>query len=164
MKQTFNKLLWLIIISLTSTPCFADKNDKNQPISVNADRSEFDERKGIQILEGNVEIDQGSLSIRAAKITLYMKKNQLSKIVGQGQPITIHQVDNQGEAVNASSKKFTYDVPKSHLILIGNAVLEQPRQSLKGARIEYNTATQSIIADGGGKGRVNIVIQPATQP
>ena len=62
-KQTLP--VFLLLISLLAATVQAKDGDENQPIDVNADRSEYDDKAGIQRLIGNVEIVQGSLKITA---------------------------------------------------------------------------------------------------
>lgn len=159
-----NKFSRLLVISalLASIPaiCDARKSDFSQAIDVKADRSVFDEKSGIQLLEGNVRITQGTMKISADKISVGIELGKLSTIKGTGNPIIFEQENEEGESVIGRCQEIEYDAVKASLVLIGNASLKQPNQELTGQRIEFDSKNQKVRADGGNKGRVSITIQP----
>lgn len=153
----------VVALILFSPMAFAAKSDFTQPIDVKADRSEYNEKDGTQVLSGNVEIKQGSMIIRAQEIDVALKDNKLSVIKGKGNPIEFQQENEQGELVTGSCNSIVYDAVKGVLTLIGNASLSQPKQQLKSEKIVFNSISQTVIAEGGQSGQVSIQIQPPTQ-
>lgn len=147
-------------LALCSNVAHARKSDFTQPIDVSADRSEFDEKAGVQVLIGNVEISQGTMQIKAERIAITLKDNRLSKIEGTGSPIQFRQENEAGEMVTGEANAISYNAENGSLVLTGGATLEQPRQRLKSERIVFNSAEQKVSAEGGDKGRVSIRIQP----
>jgi len=155
--------LWaaLLAILLISNMAHARKSDFSKPIDVNADRSEYDEKAGVQVLIGNVEIIQGTMKIKADRIAISLDiNNQLSKIEGSGSPIEFEQENEAGEAVSGQANAIEYDASSGSLVLTGNATLRQPGQRLQSERIVFNSTEQKVSAEGGEKGRVSIRIQP----
>jgi len=151
----------LLAILLLSSEAHARKSDFTQPIDVNADRSEFDEKAGVQVLIGNVEIIQGTMLIKADRIAISLdENNQLSKIEGSGSPIQFTQENEAGEEVTGQANSIEYNAKNGSLVLAGNATLKQPRQRLQSERIVFNSTEQKVSAEGGEKGRVSIRIQP----
>jgi len=150
----------ILSASLLSHNAYARKSDFTQPIDVSADRSEYDERAGVQTLIGNVEIKQGTMTIKADKIAIKLTNNQLSRIEGSGSPIEFQQENEAGELVTGTANAIDYDALNGSLILTGNATLSQPRQRLQSERIVFNSTEQKVSAEGGDKGRVSIRIQP----
>ena len=156
-------LLCCLVVSvlLVSGNAHARKSDFSQPIDVNADRSEFDEKAGVQVLIGNVEIIQGTMLIKAERIAISLdENNQLSKIEGSGSPIQFQQENEAGETVTGQANSIEYDAKNGSLVLTGNATLTQPRQRLQSERIVFDSTEQKVSAEGGEKGRVSIRIQP----
>ena len=153
-------LLLCLALVLMSTLSHAKKSDLTQPIDVSADRSEYDETKGVQTLIGNVQITQGTMKIQAQRIDIFLTDNKLSKIEGTGSPIRFEQENETGELVVGTANSISYDAIQSVLILAGGATLSQPKQELTSERIEFNALTQKVSAEGGSDGRVNIRIQP----
>lgn len=149
----------VLALGLCAGTANAKKSDLSQPIDVSADRSEYDEQKGIQSLIGNVEIKQGTMRIKATKIEIYLKDNRLNKIEGVGNPIIFEQKNEADELVSGRADSISYDATNGTLILIGNATLNQPRQQLESQRIVFDSRKQKVSAEGGDKGRVSIRIE-----
>lgn len=138
----------------------AKTGDETQPIDVSADRSEYDNKAGIQRLIGNVEIVQGTMKITANEIAIHLKDNRLARIEGKGSPIRFEQLNDLNESVVGEANAIDYNATDGTLILTGDARLQQPRQELNSSRIVFNSRAQTVKADGGDQGRVNIRIQP----
>lgn len=160
-------LRWLLLFLATSFLCpnnlFARTDDFSKPIDVKADRSEFDEKAGVQSLIGNVLITQGSMKISAERITVTLEDNKLSVIKGEGSPIKFSQENDAGELVEGECQNITYDAVNGRLTLIGNATLTEPKQRLRSEKIVFDSLTQTVVAEGGRSGQVNITIQPPDQ-
>jgi lipopolysaccharide export system protein LptA len=152
-------LLWLFAVS--PQPVLADsKSDASKPINVQADQSDFDEKAGIQTLRGNVEITQGSLSVKADSIQIELKDGALFKIVGKGNPIRFQQQTDTGELMKGQSNRIEYNIQTTQITFSGDARFERPGQKLSGSSISYNMSSLTFKASGDKKGRVNIVLQP----
>jgi len=152
---------------LLSNVASARQDDFSKPIDVRADRSQYDEQAGLQTLSGNVEITQGTIRIEADEIRITLQDNRLSRIDGTGSPIRFYQENDAGEPVTGEAASIRYDAVAGNLILEGNATLSQPRQELASERIEFDSLTQTVkadgvSADGSKRGRVSIRIQPPT--
>lgn len=155
--------LGALVLLLLSFSLHAAQSDFSKPIDVKADRSEYNEKNGTQILSGNVEIKQGSMLIRADEIDVALKDNKLSVIKGSGSPIRFQQENEQGELVTGSCNNIIYDAKNGVLTLLGNASLSQPKQQLKSEKIVFNSINQTVVAEGGQSGQVSIQIQPPDQ-
>lgn len=151
------------VLCLLAQPAVSRESDLSQPIDVRADKSEFDEKAGLQTLTGNVEISQGTMRISADRIAIALKNNALSSITGTGSPIRFEQQNEAGELMSGKAQRISYDALAGTLILEGSATLSQPRQELVSERITFNARTQKVSAEGGPQeGRVSIQIQPPT--
>ncbi len=157
-------VLSTVFISASNT-VLARQSDRSQPIDVSADSSEFDEKAGVQTLQGNVKITQGTMQISADFIAIFLQNNALSKIEGRGSPIRFVQENESGELMKGEAREIIYNAVDGTLVLVGKATLSQPRQNLTSERITFNAQTQKVSADGGDDsnssgGRVSIQIQP----
>jgi lipopolysaccharide export system protein LptA len=74
-------------------------------------------------------------------------------------PRRLEQVDDKGQAVNASARQIIYQPAADIIELLGNVVIEQPQGNLTGERITYHLGTGRIQADGQG-GRVSMRMNP----
>ncbi len=142
----------------------AMESDKQQPVVVTADRSEYSEALQQQTLIGNVFVMQGSLKVRADKIIIYLKAGALDHFDASGQPTTFEQLDDNNQLVTGQANRIEYSATSDQAVFTGAAKLENPKQSLSGNRIDYNMATQAASAemDEAGKQQVHIIIQPST--
>ena len=55
--------------------------DRLQAINIESDRASRNDKTGLTIYEGSVVLTQGSINIRADKITVHSKANKVSRIV-----------------------------------------------------------------------------------
>ena len=157
-------LSYSLVLCASLQSASARQSDLDKPIDVRADSSEFDERAGVQTLTGNVQITQGTLSIRADVIAITLKNNALSKIEGKGSPIRFEQQNEAGELMRGEAREIIYNALTGTLTLKGSASLSQPRQNLTSEQITFNAQTQKVTAEGGGDtGRVSIQIQPPSR-
>lgn len=146
-------------------PGLALPEDRNQPIYIQSDRAERDERKGTTVYTGDVEIDQGSLHISADRVTIAMDGDQVTRIDALGAPAKMHQKPSpEREPVYARATTIQYDVAREILTLIEKAAVTQEGSTVKGERIEYFVQEQRVKASSGsaesGASRVQMVIQP----
>jgi lipopolysaccharide export system protein LptA len=151
--------------ALASQPVLALPEDRNQPIYIQSDRAERDERKGTTVYTGDVEIDQGSLHISADRVTIAMDGDQVNRIDAFGAPAKMHQKPSpEREPVYARAITIQYDVVREILTLIEQAAVTQEGSTVKGERIEYFVQEQRVKASAGtaesGASRVQMVIQP----
>ena len=154
-----------LALALLAPAAPARESDLSEPVDVSADRSEFDERAGTQVLEGNVDIRQGTLRIRADRIEIRLEDGRLARIDGAGSPIRFEQEDDAGEPMRGEARAIRYDAVAGNLVLEGGATLARPRQSLSSERITFDARTQRVSAEGGEDaegeaGRVTIRIEP----
>lgn len=165
MNQTLRLTCALLLTGtvLCNGSALAREGDLTQPIEVQADKSEFDEKAGTQTLSGNVEITQGTMRIMADNISIALKDNALHTISGTGSPIRFQQESDLGDMMKGEAESIIYDALAGTLTLKGAATLSQPRQNLVSDLIVFDARTQKVNAEGGGKtGRVSIQILPPT--
>ena len=114
MRSKTSKLsvtIWVLLalIATTANTVIANPEDRKKAINVTADNSEFDERAGTQVLSGNVEISQGSMSIKADTITIELKNDALYRITGTGNPIKFQQLSEGNELMRGESNQISYN-------------------------------------------------------
>ena len=70
MRRVANsRLKWFsgALLALFTTLALGLPSDREQPIHISADKALRDEKKGITVYQGNVEMNQGSLRIEAVR-------------------------------------------------------------------------------------------------
>ncbi len=175
LKILTSLLLFLLTAVVLPRPVLALSTDKDQPIEIEADAAELDDKKGVTVYTGNVVVTQGSIRMTGEKMTVYYTKNQdLDTVIMVGSPATYRQKPDNSEIYDeAEALRMEYYALKNLIVLIDNALVTQEELRFSGSRIEYDTVNSKIKARGGGeavakegeagpaeKGRVKITIKP----
>ena len=148
-----------------AAPVSAEKADRSKPVTLEADRVTIDEQKGISTYEGNVQLSQGTMLLRAATIVVEQDDKGLKAGRAMGNPVTFRQ-KREGEDiyVEAYANRMDYDAREEELILSGDARVKQGDDEIRGEQIVYNIGSERFQAVGSGKpgatGRVRAVIKP----
>jgi lipopolysaccharide export system protein LptA len=157
-------VFWLIIGSLNSEIALALSNDSEQPIHIEADRGELDDRKQVAIYRGNVHFTQGTLRIDSDILTIfYTPEKKLEKIIAEGQPAWYRQrPDNDSEDMRAKALRMEYHANNATIYLFQKAHVWQGVNEFTGDRIEYDTEQHIVRGEGSkaGAGRVHVTIHP----
>lgn len=166
--QTNILALLLLIAPVLS---WALPNDSKQPINIEADHAQLDDKEGITQYKGNAILTQGTLRIEGDVITFYYDQNQqITKAVAQGKLATYKQLRKQGEPpVKARALQMEYHAKTQKIYLLGEGHVWQGGDEFSGNRIEYDIARDIVNANSAPitvngetqkKGRVHIIIQP----
>lgn len=165
--MNLNKTLILFILLIISQGTLALSTDRNQPITIEANKATIDDASGTAIYEGNVVIMQGSIRMTANKVTLnYTAKQTLDKVVAEGEPVHFKQSPDGDKAdINAKANRMEYFASKNTIHLTQGAELWQGQDSFAGEHITYNTHDGIITANKGKNetGRVKVTIQPLSK-
>jgi lipopolysaccharide export system protein LptA len=160
-----NTRLWLAaLLSLgIAGTCQALPTDRNQPIHVSADRATMDDNSGITTYSGNVEIEQGSLKIKARSVDLHRNNDGVSRILATGNVQFQQQASSDKPVTNAYGERMDYQVQRQEITITGDARVVQQKDTFTGQKIVYNLDKSLVNAfsseDGKGQ-RVQMVIQP----
>jgi len=154
----------LLLLSLTSVLTQALPDDRNQPIHITADKALRDEKRGVTIYSGNVQLVQGSLELEADKLTIYHTSEDAEEIIAEGNPAKMRQQPELDKGiVNAHAKVIHYFRAEERVLLQTDASIDQDSAVVAGNSIEYLIAKQLITAESDDTqpgGRVEVVIPP----
>jgi lipopolysaccharide export system protein LptA len=167
----FNTLLFLMLtfsafpVAITT----ASSTDTQKAITIEADRAELDEKNEVSVYFGNVVLQQGGITVKAEKLTVYAKKGQLQQIKAEGSPLEFVQQRENKEDIRGSSQQLEYEAESRRFLLLNGAELWQGKNRFSGERIQFDAEKEKVIASGNpddpGKTsqRVQITIQPKSQ-
>jgi lipopolysaccharide export system protein LptA len=131
-------------------------HDSNAPVNFDADRIELQDRQNRVVLSGNVRINQGGLTLSAARTTLAYTDNgalELQRLDATGGVV----VTRGSESARGSVA--VYDFNKRLIIMSGNVSLRRGSDTLNGGRlvIDLRTGLSSVDGQGGSgsTGRVS---------
>lgn len=170
-----NKLLPLLL-GLASTLCsvssWALPDDRNQPIRIQADSAEIDDRQRVAVYHGNVIITQGSLKIMGDKVTITQTPSgEIDVFTAVGRPAYYEQLPSEDkDLVKAYGLTIQYFAANERIVLIDQAKVVQEGNTFEGEKIVYDTRRQ-IVNAGRASGtnvtnpqpRIDMIIQPRSQ-
>jgi lipopolysaccharide export system protein LptA len=146
---------------LAANVAFAKTADRNQPMDIDAGRSEGGlDDNAPTVLSGGVKINQGSLDIDSSTATISTRNGDPSRAVLSGSPVVLKQQMDDGTPMTARASKVDYDLSTEIVVFTGNVKIEQPRGNMSGERIVYNMKTGRVESGGTGNGRVRMRINP----
>lgn len=171
-RSFITPFLCLLLSSLVSPSVQALPGDRQQPIRVQADSAELDNRKGVAVYRGDVIITQGTMKITGDKVTLSQDSNgNIDVFTSVGNPAYYEQQPAQGkELVKAYGLTIQYFARNARIVLIDQARIEQNGNTFEGEKIVYDTQRQIVNAGRANhsnitrpRPRIDMVIQPRSQ-
>jgi lipopolysaccharide export system protein LptA len=160
---------FIVFFLLLTSSCFALPDDRVQTMQFRADSADLNHQTHRGVYIGDVQLDQGSTHIRAAKaVTEGNLKNQLVKAIIKGNKEaqahywTLTTADKPPMHAYAD---IIYYYPEKHSIeLIGNAKVEQGNDSFSASKISYDTLHHLVVSKNDSKTRTTIIIHPGKTP
>ncbi|MGC9006762.1 MAG: lipopolysaccharide transport periplasmic protein LptA [Sulfurihydrogenibium sp.] len=122
---------------------YAQQNQKTnkEPIVINADKLEYNNKERLAIYSGNVDVKKGNFNLKADVVKIYLDdKGDVSKIYAIGN------VYFQKENKWGKSKEGEYYKDKNLIILKGNAEVHQDDNVVEGDEIQYYVDEERAIA------------------
>lgn len=171
--MTPNKLATSVLLSLIlggfSTTLLALESDREQPIHISSDTAERNEKKGITTYSGAVQMDQGTMRIKADKVVIYSVNNEISRVVATGDRAEYQQIPAPNkQLVIAKGKTIEYLLDTEKLYISENASLRQgDGTTLTGKKIDYDMKTSVVKAQGNksttNPDRIHMTIPPKSE-
>ena len=162
-----NKLQPLLLATLLTLPFAAHAlpEDQQQPIHISADRASMNERTGVTVYSGRVEIVQGTMVIRGQRVELHRTAaGNVERIISTGKPAEFQQQPRKDQALTkAYGERMDYHVTQQEVTITESARVDQGQDSFTGERIIYNMEKAIVNAFGSDSDagqRVQMVIQP----
>lgn len=163
-------LLGLGASLLTDSNAWSLPSDRNQPIHVQADSLEANDKSRVAVYRGDVVITQGSMVVKGDKVTITQSQDgDVETFTSVGRPAYYEQQPNAGDPpVKAWGLTIQYLAKKQRLILLDQARLEQRGDSFRGEKVVYDI--ERHIVNGGRAGnasvttpspRIDMIIQPS---
>jgi lipopolysaccharide export system protein LptA len=166
----------LAALSCIASPAVAELADRNKPVNLEADRITVDDAKKVHIFEGNVQLTQGTLSIRCNKLVITQDADGFQKGVATGGPDGLahfrQKREGKAEYVEGEAETIVHNSKTAKTELFGRAHIKSGQDEVRGQYISYDGKTENYlvssgpggtIAPAGGKdSRVRATIQPKT--
>ena len=158
----FPRLYKILCLLICLIPIAAGALDRTQPIELEADRVELDEQAGTSTYSGSVKLKQGNLLLQAEHVIVYLKNNDITRMLARGNPARLNDQLEDNSLVEATATTMDYDVIKDEILMTGEGMLNQNGNILNNDRILYNLNTGTLSAGGiDSQQRVKVILQPA---
>ncbi|TBU98911.1 lipopolysaccharide transport periplasmic protein LptA [Stutzerimonas kirkiae] len=166
--KTLHLLLGLSA-SLLAASAWALPEDRNQPIRVQADTAELDDKQGVAVYRGDVVITQGTLKITGDTVTITQTASgDIDVFTSVGKPAYYEQKPALDKPiVKAYGLTIQYFSSNERIVLIDQAKVVQEGNTFEGEKIVYDTRRQIVNAGRANdssittpRPRVDMVIQP----
>lgn len=170
--MTLNKLATCCVAAfslLLASATHALPSDRQQPIHIEADTADLDDKKGVAIYRGDVVVTQGTLKITGDTVTVVQQANgDVKSFKSVGRPAYYEQIPDVGkDKVQAWGLTIEYLAQQNKIIITDQARVEQGKNTFRGEKITYDTIAETVVAGRAPSGtvsreepRINMVIQP----
>lgn len=157
------KIIGFSVMTLIAGSAFALPSDRNQPISLVADKATFNDKTGVTTYTGNVVIQQGTMKVQADSIVAQLNaQRQIQTITANGRPSRFQQqISAKKGLARGEAQRLIYNAETGIITLTGNAYLNQDGASIRGNSLKYSMNKGDIEAQGSGSNRVQLVIPPS---
>ncbi len=137
-----------------------EEDEKNQPVTVDADQMESMQKEGLVIFTGNVVARQNNSVQYADRTEVYLdqKGDRIVRTVSLGNVRII----TKDCRVGTASRAEYYDA-EQRVVLIGNARVWQEDTVVTGDRITIFLAEDRSVVESGRQGRVKAIFYPKSQ-
>lgn len=161
-----------LIGMLFNAPVLAERADSDKPVHLEADRATVQDANKLATFTGNVVLTQGTLIIRADKMTVKEDANGFQYATAFGNLASFRQKrDGKDEYVEGWSERMEYDGKADKVQLFKKARLRRGQDEVHGDYISYDAINEFFQVNSQGQtgetstqtqpgGRVRAVIQP----
>jgi lipopolysaccharide export system protein LptA len=173
--RLLNTLPFLLSLSaaFNCATALALPTDREQPIRIQADSAELDDKKGVAVYRGAVVITQGTMKVTGDTVTITQNaQGDVEVFTSVGKPAYYEQKPSADkQIVQAYGLTIQYFMSNERVVLIDQAKVVQEGNTFEGEKIVYDTKRQ-IVNAGRATGtnvsaprpRIDMVIQPKNKP
>ena len=155
---------------LFTVPVLAERADRDKPVHIEADRATVQDADKLATFIGNVVFTQGTIVIRADKMTMKEDASGFQYATAFGNLASFRQKrDGMDEYVEGWSERMEYDGKADKVQLFKKARLKRGQDEVHGDYIAYDAVNEffQVTSNNNGtstqtnaSGRVRAVIQP----
>ncbi|MGE5470196.1 MAG: lipopolysaccharide transport periplasmic protein LptA [Bacteroidota bacterium] len=168
MKLHFATLSFCLI---ASSCAFAEKADRYKPLQLEANRVSIDDAKKIQILEGDVVLIKGTMTLKADRVVVTEDQYGFQKgtaFAGKDGLARFHQKrEGKDEYIDGEAERIEYNSNSEIVELFHRAFVKNGEDQVKGDYIWYDTVSEKYLVTAGEKNdpkgpapRVRATLQP----
>lgn len=167
-KKSYLTLLFITITIPVSV--MGERGDRLQPINIEADKGQMDDKTNIATFEGNAVLSQGTLLIKADTLTVKQENDEFKDGIAVGKPAYFRQKrEGYDDYIEGEADRIEYDAVTEQLRMYDRAKLWRDGDEVYGDFISYDAVTEVFVVEGKkteatgqqtSNGRVKAVIKP----
>ena len=164
------QILTMVAFACVCMSANAERADRDQPVNVEADSVEIDDKKEEAVFSGNVVLTQGTLMLKADRIVVKQGEGGFQSGVANGKPAYFRQKrEGYDDFIEGEAERLVYNGEAEKIELFTKAKLKRGGDEVRGAYISYNALTEffevnsgdnTATSPGSPRGRVRAIIQP----
>ena len=168
-----SSLLPFLLATIVSSPALAERADRDKPVNLEADKVTVDDKQQLHLYEGNVILTQGTLVIRAERITVKQDAQGYQRGIAFGQtgtPARFRQKrEGRDDYVDGEADRIEHDDRSEKTEFFNRARVRSGLDEVSGQYIQFDARTEQYLVTNGPAGttaapgsdsRVRAVIQP----
>ena len=164
-------MLWALALALTvvTPPAHAERADRDKPVNIESDRMNADDAQKTAVFEGRVVLTQGTLLIRADRLTVRQDSEGFQSAIALGKPVRFRQKrEGLDEYIDGEAERIEYDGRADRVQLFNSArVSRDSGDDVRGSYISYDSKTEHFSVQSAKDaspqsrdGRVRAMIMP----
>lgn len=137
-------LIALALALILAPPARAERADRDKPVNIESDRMNADDAQKTAVFEGRVVLTQGTLLIRADRLTVRQDSEGFQFAVAVGRPTTFRQKrEGLDEHVDGEAERIEYDGRADRVELFSSARISRDGgDDVRGSYISYDSKTE----------------------
>ncbi|MCP1726076.1 lipopolysaccharide export system protein LptA [Natronospira proteinivora] len=121
-----------------------------EDLEIEADDFDGDGRAGVVTYRGNVVMRHQEMTIHADRMRFHQTPDgDPERAEFDGEPVRLRVIHESGPDTRGQARQIHYRFDTEHLQLIDEAELQQGRQLISAAHIDYNMPTEQVRAQRG---------------
>jgi len=143
------RLLAALAVAAFGAVAAAETGDREKPINFSAARGDVNYESKVGKLDGNVVLTQGTITVRADRLTFKQNTDNSIQVTASGNPVSFRQKrDGVDEYYEGFAQRIEYDGAKDLLELFDRALLKRGVDEIRSNYISYNAKSELFKAEG----------------
>jgi lipopolysaccharide export system protein LptA len=143
------RILAAVALAACAAAAAAETGDREKPINFSAARGDVNYESKLGKLDGSVVLTQGTITVRADKLTFKQNADNSIQVTAFGNPVSFRQKrDGVDEYYEGFAQRVEYDGAKDLLELFDRALLKRGADEIRSNYISYNAKTELFKAEG----------------
>ncbi len=167
-------LVFIFVFLFSSYGAGADQGlldrASDEPLKITSDRLEAFNEKKLVVFSGNAKVTQGNHVLKSDKLLLYYKDlsghQEKKNKIGSEQSGELEKIEARGNVTliqkdrNVTSDEAIYFRDTNKIVLTGNAVLNEGKNSIKGDRVTIFLNDNKGMVESDHQHQVKAIIYP----